>query len=231
MTPRSFSARGAWRAVFVWCTVAGLGCDDGSSLGNAPDTGPSSSQDASRATDASGPHDAGPPIDASRSAGDAAPPADAATPLDASSPDAAPPLDATAADAATRVDAETADASKTTADAGTEGTFAAVQAIFDERCIGCHDATKVGLPSYAALPLTHDASYAALVSQPAHETCGGVLVKPGKPDESYLIHKTTDNPPCEGMRMPRAFEVGISPPLTDAQHATIRAWIAAGAPR
>ena len=110
------------------------------------------------------------------------------------------------------------------------GTMAEVQAIFDDRCTNCHDATKHGLPSYPDLPLTAGAAHDALVNQPGLEGCGP-LVKPGDPDHSYLLHKVSDATPCSGQRMPRPFEVGPSVPLTDAQIATIRGWIAAGAPR
>jgi hypothetical protein len=118
-------------------------------------------------------------------------------------------------------------------DAGEMGdtSFAAVQAIFDSRCITCHNARALGLPGYAALVLTSDSSYDALVNRPATEPCGGTLVVPGDPDASYLYHKLVDATPCSGARMPRPFEIGIAPPLDDAQLATIRGWILAGARR
>lgn len=109
-------------------------------------------------------------------------------------------------------------------------TLAAVQAIFDDRCVNCHDASKGGLPTYPMLPLTAGASRAALVNVAADETCGGVRVVPGNPDASYLVKKVEQTMPCDGQHMPRPFEVGTAPPLTADQLATIRAWIAAGAP-
>ncbi len=108
--------------------------------------------------------------------------------------------------------------------------FAAVQAIFDDRCVTCHDASKQGLPSYPMLPLTDGAAHDALVGVPADETCGGTRVVPGDPDASYLVQKLTQETPCNGARMPRPFEVGNAPPLTSDQLATIRAWIQSGAP-
>jgi hypothetical protein len=116
------------------------------------------------------------------------------------------------------------------AEAGS-GDFADVLAIFAQRCTTCHDATRTGgLPTYPALSLTAADAYAALVGQPADETCGGTLVVPGDPGSSYLVKKLTQDPPCDGMHMPRPFEVIMAPPLTAAQLATIANWIAAGAP-
>jgi cytochrome c5 len=112
-----------------------------------------------------------------------------------------------------------------------DGSMTAVQAIFDERCILCHDATKTGLPSYPALSLTAGDSYRALINKPALETCGATYVVPGQPDQSYIFHKVGDPVPCSGVRMPAPFEIGIMVPLTADQIATIRSWIASGAPR
>ena len=112
---------------------------------------------------------------------------------------------------------------------GAPGTMTEVQAIFDGRCVLCHDSTKFGIPAYPQLSLTAGNANAALVSQQAHQVCGGTLVVPGNPDQSYLIHKLSDATPCEGGRMPRAYEIGTVPPLTVEQMATIRSWISDGA--
>jgi cytochrome c5 len=114
------------------------------------------------------------------------------------------------------------------ADAGS-ATFADVLAIFAERCTICHDANKMGLPTYPQLSLTAADAYGALVGQAADETCGGTLVVPGGPASSYLMKKLTQDAPCDGMRMPRPYEIIGAPPLTAAQLATISGWIAAGA--
>ncbi len=111
----------------------------------------------------------------------------------------------------------------------TTAPFSAVQAVFDARCTNCHSATALGLPGYAALPLTSDVSYKNLVNQPAHETCGNVLVAPGKPKESYLWQKLTVDAPCSGSHMPAKFEILPAAPLTAEQLAAIQDWIAAGA--
>jgi hypothetical protein len=70
--------------------------------------------------------------------------------------------------------------------------------------------------------------YAALVNAPSVEegACHpGVLVAPGKPDQSYLVHKITGLGMCPGtQRMPFGGE------LTDAQIQTLVDWICVGAP-
>jgi hypothetical protein len=122
-------------------------------------------------------------------------------------------------------------------DASADGgqAFAAVQAIFiAANCARCHDPAHpvvLEAPTFVALPLTADAAYGALVGQPAHETCGGTLVTPGNPAASYLYHKLTDDPPCEGKRMPHPGALASRPPLADADLATIAAWIRGGAHR
>jgi hypothetical protein len=106
-----------------------------------------------------------------------------------------------------------------------------VQAIFDDRCIDCHDATKQGIPNDPSLSLTSGDSYAALVNHPTDADCGGTRVVPGDPDASYLVRKISDAMPCDGERMPRGHELLMPPPLTDTQIALVRAWIQAGAAR
>lgn len=113
---------------------------------------------------------------------------------------------------------------------GGSGSFAAVLAIFQDRCVGCHDAAKKGLPAYPSLSLTPADAHDALVGHPADETCGGVRVVAGDPANSYLIHKVSESSPCDGAQMPARFEVLPAPPLTSDQIATLTSWIAAGAP-
>ena len=109
------------------------------------------------------------------------------------------------------------------------GAFADVQTIFNDRCVTCHDKSKVGLPSYPQLSLVAADSRAALVNKSALETCGGKYVVPGQPSQSYLVHKVSDATPCDGNRMPAPFEVLHMVPLSAEQIATISAWIGAGA--
>jgi cytochrome c5 len=158
------------------------------------------------------------------------------SPADAGGDAAAAP-DATASDALMADDRPPGDAAvdRFATDADLDATsaalFADVQAIFDAHCTICHDASKQGLPTDPMLPLTADASYAALVGHPAEETCGGTRVVPGNSADSYLIHKLTDVTPCEGVQMPRGFEIIVPPPLDVGAIAIIRRWIDAGAPR
>jgi hypothetical protein len=112
---------------------------------------------------------------------------------------------------------------------GGGGGFAAVLDVFAAHCTNCHDATKQGLPTYPQLSLTAGDAYAALVNKPADETCGGTRVVPGNPGASYLMQKLTQDPPCDGLHMPRAFEVIAPPPLTSAELGAISGWISAGA--
>ncbi len=141
-----------------------------------------------------------------------------------------PGPDATGSDTA---DATTIDASPDVADIATADVpaapYSAVQAVFDARCTNCHSATALGLPGYAKLPLTSDVSYKTLVNSPASEPCGGTLVVPGQPDQSYLWLKLTATTPCYGSHMPAKFEVMPAPPLTADQLAAIHDWIAGGA--
>jgi len=112
---------------------------------------------------------------------------------------------------------------------GSAASFAAVLAIFQGRCVNCHDASKQGLPAYPGLSLTPADAHAALVGRPADETCGGVRVVAGDPASSYLIHKVSDAAPCEGSPMPARFEALPAAPLTSEQIATLTSWIAGGA--
>ena len=112
---------------------------------------------------------------------------------------------------------------------GGQSSMADVQAIFDSRCVLCHDKSKQGLPTFPQLSLVASDAHAALVNKGATETCGGILVVPGNPDRSYLIHKLTQATPCDGLQMPRPFEIIKSPPLSADQVAVIRSWISGGA--
>lgn len=102
-----------------------------------------------------------------------------------------------------------------------------VQPIFTARCAVrfCHDhATQANV-----LDLSEGAAHAALVdvrSQTA--ACGAfVRVRPGRPDESYLVWKLAGGGGgcLTGLRMPKN-----APPLSEAETSVIRGWIAAGAP-
>lgn len=90
--------------------------------------------------------------------------------------------------------------------------------VLEQHCASCHLSGE----EPGAMALHTQASYGALVNVPA---AGAKMlrVKPGAPDESYLIRKV-EGTQAEGMRMP----VGGAP--LDGQFVQqLRAWIAAGA--
>jgi Planctomycete cytochrome C len=114
-----------------------------------------------------------------------------------------------------------------------EPTFASIQANILEStdsagriaCTNCH--TNVGRNPSANLNLSHDTAYDQLVNRVSGQQPGLVLVKPGDPNNSYLIHKIEGRPTITNLRMPRnspAF-------LTDGQILVIKRWIEIGAPR
>jgi len=90
-------------------------------------------------------------------------------------------------------------------------------------CVTCH--TDQGRTPAGNLNLRAD-PYAALVNKTSTGRPGAVLVIPGDPDGSYLIHKLEGND-ITGLRMPR----NGPPYLTEGQIAVIRRWIEIGAPR
>jgi hypothetical protein len=91
-------------------------------------------------------------------------------------------------------------------------------------CITCH--TDQGRTPAANLNLRADA-YSALVGVPSRQKPGAVLVAPGDPESSYLIHKLEGRTGIVGERMPRT----NGPFLTAGQMLVIRRWIELGAPR
>ena len=97
--------------------------------------------------------------------------------------------------------------------------MAEIQPIFTSRCTGCHN------PSTAPQSLILDAenSYELLVNVASKEVPSLKRVKPGDPDNSYLVQKI-EGTAAEGGQMPLGRE-----PLTDAQIALIRRWISEGA--
>ena len=110
-------------------------------------------------------------------------------------------------------------------------TFSSIQhEIFDTTdssgrlaCIGCH--TDVGRTPAGGLVLLEGRSYQALVGQPSRFKAAAVLVVPGDPDASYMIHKLEGAADIAGSRMPR----GTGPFLTSGQMQIIRRWIELGA--
>jgi hypothetical protein len=113
-------------------------------------------------------------------------------------------------------------------DGGAPTPFGAIQQIFSTSCMPCHFGVDGGVDGGAALDLDPASAWTNLVGRPAPapETCGGMLVVPGKPDESYLYQKLTEDHPCSGERMPKG---DVALPLPDCLIALVRAWIADGA--
>jgi hypothetical protein len=104
--------------------------------------------------------------------------------------------------------------------------FTAVEQIFARSCggNGCH--VREDEPG-GGLDLSAGVAHAALVGVASLGARDRVLVEPGDPDASYLMCKLL--PACDlrrGDRMP--LEAAA---LSDGELATIRAWIADGAPR
>lgn len=90
-------------------------------------------------------------------------------------------------------------------------------------CTQCH--TNVGRTPPLGLALNEGSAFAALVGQASRGKPGAVLVLPGDPDGSYLIHKLEGRSDIVGQRMPRT----SGPFLTPGQISIIRRWIALGA--
>jgi len=114
-----------------------------------------------------------------------------------------------------------------------EPTFASIQAnIFESTdatgrvaCTACH--TNVGRNPSANLNLAHDFAYDQIVNRQSGQRTELVLVKPGDPEVSYLLHKIEGRPTIINLRMPRS-----SPSfLTAGQILAVKRWIEIGAPR
>ncbi len=90
-------------------------------------------------------------------------------------------------------------------------------------CTPCH--TNVGRAPTGGLVLIEGQSFQSLVGRPSVAKPGAVLVVPGDPDNSYLLHKLEGAPTIVGLRMPR----NAGPFLTPGQMSIIRRWIQLGA--
>jgi hypothetical protein len=91
-------------------------------------------------------------------------------------------------------------------------------------CVNCHTGRipNINLNFSAGID-----AYALLVNVPSRERPNLMLVAPGDPENSYVIHKLEGRSSIVGLRMPRS-----GPPyLTDGQIRVIRRWIEIGAPR
>ena len=91
-------------------------------------------------------------------------------------------------------------------------------------CVQCHTGR---IPNLALNFTSGQDIYAQLVNVPSRQKPELMLVNPGNPDASYLIHKLEGGPGIVGVQMPRN-----GPPfLTAGQLQVIRRWIEIGAPR
>jgi hypothetical protein len=92
-------------------------------------------------------------------------------------------------------------------------------------CTSCH--TDVNRVPPAGIVLLPGRAYDSLVNARALGKTGAILVVPGDPENSYLIHKLEGRADIAGLRMPRS-----GPPfLTDGQISIIKRWIETGAAR
>jgi hypothetical protein len=96
------------------------------------------------------------------------------------------------------------------------------QNVFTPICSPCH--SGAGAPFGLNLDATH--SYNLLVGVASGEVPSLNRVKPGDPDNSYIIIKLTNGPGIVGDQMPKG-----ETPLPAATIAAIRQWIANGAPQ
>lgn len=93
-----------------------------------------------------------------------------------------------------------------------------VASIFEKRCAswGCH--AGPGAPKN--LDLTLEFVLPSLINKPSSQKPEFLRVKPGDPENSYLVMKIKGDPRIDGERMPRGSE-----PLAEAEIATIESWI------
>jgi len=100
---------------------------------------------------------------------------------------------------------------------GTPVSYAQVQQLFTNFCVGCH-------PGQQGLNLSPDRSYTMLVSVHSNEVPSLDRVRPGSAEQSYLYQKLAQDKPRIGLRMPLNGD-----PLTLAEIAIVREWINQGA--
>lgn len=95
--------------------------------------------------------------------------------------------------------------------------------IFGAICTQCH--TGASAPEGLRLD-SEQASYDSLVEQASGQQPELMRVAPGEPDQSYLVRKLEGAASIDGQQMPLG-----QTPLSEAQIADVRDWIANGAPR
>jgi hypothetical protein len=93
--------------------------------------------------------------------------------------------------------------------------------VFTPICAQCH----IGASAPEGLQLDAGHSYNLLVGVPSSEQPNLLRVKPGDPDDSYMVHKIEGAPGIDGGQMPLQEK-----PLPQATMDAIRQWITNGAP-
>lgn len=93
--------------------------------------------------------------------------------------------------------------------------------VFTPICSKCH----IGASAPEGLQLDAAHSYNLLVGVPSAEQPNLLRVKPGDPDDSYMVHKIEGLPGIDGGQMPLG-----ETPLPQATIDAIRQWITNGAP-
>jgi hypothetical protein len=109
------------------------------------------------------------------------------------------------------------------ADGGLSPTLSSIQQdIFNTSCAlsGCHR----GPDAQMGLDLSAGNAFANLVNVASRERPELLRVRPGQPDESYLIMKVEGTAGIVGARMPLG-----APPLSADRISALRRWIAEGA--
>ncbi len=101
-----------------------------------------------------------------------------------------------------------------------------IQPLWEASCTGglCH-----GVDGDAPLRLTAEEAWEQLVDRPSMEAPLLDLVEPGRPDQSYLVHKlkgTQIEAGGRGLALP--FEVEL---LTEEEWGRVEAWVLGGAER
>jgi methionine-rich copper-binding protein CopC len=93
--------------------------------------------------------------------------------------------------------------------------------VFTPICAKCH----IGAGAPEGLQLDAEHSYNLLVGVPSEEQPNLLRVKPGDPDDSYMVHKIEGLPGIDGGQMPLGEKQ-----LPQASMDAIRQWITNGAP-